>query len=62
MVAVPVISTGAAVAFEANSINNWLKENPSKTPSDYGCEVASSSVEVMDDVLAELPEKISPSK
>ena len=62
MVAVPVIGTGAAVAFEANAMNNWLEENPSKTSSDYGCKVASSSVEVMDDVLAELPKRVRPSK
>ena len=62
MVAVPVVGTGAAVAFEANDMNRWLEQNPSKTSSDYGCEVAASSVEVMDDVLAELPRKVRPSK
>ena len=39
----------------------WVKENPDKSPTDYGCEVASSSAEVMDEVLAELPKKFRPS-
>ena len=62
IVAVPVIGTFAAVALEANAMNNWLEANPTKTSSDYGCEVVSSSVEVMDDVLAELPRRVRPSK
>ena len=32
-------------------------ESPDKSATDYGCEVASSSAEVMDEVLTELPEK-----
>ena len=61
IVAVPLVGTGAALAFEANDLKVWLEENSGKSPKDYGCEVASSSVEVMDEVLAELPEKFRPS-
>ena len=61
IVAVPLVGTGAALAFEANDLKVWLEENPDKAPTDYGCEVASSSAEVMDEVLAELPEKFRPS-
>ena len=61
IVAVPLPGTGAAVAFEGNDLKVWLEENPDKSPADYGCEVASSSAEVMDEVLAELPEKFRPS-
>ena len=61
IVAVPLVGTGAALAFEANDLKVWLEENPDKSPTDYGCEVASSSAEVMDEVLAELPEKFRPS-
>ena len=61
IVAVPLLGTGAAVAFEGNDLKVWLEENPDKSPTDYGCEVASSSAEVMDEVLAELPEKFRPS-
>jgi hypothetical protein len=62
IVAVPLLGTGAALAFEANDLKVWLGENPGKSPTDYGCEVASSSAEVMDEVLAELPEKFRPSR
>ena len=61
IVAIPLLGTGAALAFEANDLKVWLGENPNKAPTDYGCEVASSSAEVMDEVLAELPEKFRPS-
>ena len=61
IVAVPLLGTGAAVAFEGNDLKVWLGENPDKSATDYGCEVASSSAEVMDEVLAELPEKFRPS-
>ena len=60
IVAVPLVGTGAALAFEGNDLKVWLEENPDKSPKDYGCEVASSSAEVMDEVLAELPEKFRP--
>ncbi len=61
IVAVPLLGTGAALAFEANDLKVWLGENPDRAPTDYGCEVVSSSEEVMDEVLAELPEKFRPS-
>ena len=61
IVAVPLVGTGAAVAFEGNGLKVWIEENPGKSPTDYGCEVASSSAEVMDEVLAELPERFRPS-
>ena len=61
IVAVPLVGTGAAVAFEGNDLKVWLEENPDKSATDYGCEVASSSAEVIDEVLAELPETFRPS-
>ena len=62
IVAVPLLGTGAALAFEGNDLKVWLEENPDKSSTDYGCEVASSSAEVMDELLAELPEKFRPSR
>ena len=62
VVAIPVAGTAAAVAFEASDVTNWLKENPDKSTSDYGCEVAEESAEVIDEVLIELPELIRPPK
>ena len=57
IVAVPLIGTGAAIAFEANEVKVWLEENPDKSATDYGCDVAYASADVMDEVLAELPER-----
>ena len=62
IVAVPLLGTGAAVAFEGNDLKVWLEENPDKSPKDYGCEVASSSAEVMDEVLTEFPKQVRPSR
>ena len=42
IVAVPLVGTGAAVAFEGNGLKVWIEENPGKSATDYGCEVASS--------------------
>ena len=61
IVAVPLLGTGAAVAFEGNDLKVWLEENPDKSPTDYGCGVAYASADVMGEVLAELPEKFRPS-
>ena len=38
IVAVPLLGTGAAVAFEGNDLKVWLEENPDKSATDYGCE------------------------
>jgi hypothetical protein len=62
LVAVPIIGAGAAVAFESRDYQRWKKENADGTPSDYACEVYTASVEVMDEVLQDLPEKLRPSR
>ena len=62
IVAVPFLGVGASVAFEAGDLNNWLRENPTKDAGDYGCEVTSSSAEVVDEVLSDLPKNFRPSK
>jgi hypothetical protein len=62
IVAVPIIGTGAAAALSANKMNDWLVGNPHMTASDYGCELVYSSLEVMDEVLAEFPKRIRPSR
>ena len=62
VVAIPVAGTAAAIAFEASDAANWLEENPDKSSTDYGCEVAGDSAEVIDEVLIELPELIRPQK
>ena len=62
LVAVPVVGTGAAVAFEAQDYQEWQTNNPDGTFADYSCEVAELSAEVVDDVLQDLPETLRPSR
>lgn len=61
VVAVPGVGLLAAGGFEAYEYNQWQEENPDKGATDYGCEVAQTSAEVMDEVLLELPENLRPS-
>ena len=55
IVAVPFVGSVAFAAMELNDFQLWKKENPGKTDSDYACETVQLSAEVLDDVLAELP-------
>lgn len=59
--AVPIVGAGAIVYFEEQEYRDWLKENPGGARTAYACEVANQSAQVIDDVLAELPERIRPS-
>ncbi|WP_323764230.1 hypothetical protein [Marinovum sp.] len=61
MVGVPLLGLAAAAAFERQDYLDWQQDNPGGTLGDYGCDVARSSAEVMDDVLQELPERVRPS-
>ncbi len=61
LVAIPVVGTGAAVAFEAQDFRDWQSDNPEGTFADYSCEVAGLSAEVVDEVLQELPNGFRPS-
>ena len=58
--AVPFVGAGAIVYFEDQDYRDWLAENPSGTPGEYVCDVARLSAEVIDEVLAELPEGARP--
>ncbi|NOX74442.1 MAG: hypothetical protein GXP03_12780 [Alphaproteobacteria bacterium] len=53
---VPLLGVAAAIAFEEVAFRGWLKENPGGSRGQYGCEVWGTTLEVADDVLAELPE------
>ena len=55
IVAVPFVGSVAFAAMELNDFQLWKKENPGKTESDYACETVQLSAEVLEDVLAELP-------
>jgi len=62
LVAVPIVGTGAAVAFEAQDYQEWQANNPDGAFADYSCEVAELSAEVVDDVLQDLPKTLRPSR
>ena len=62
IVAIPILGSGAAVAFEASEFKNWQAANPQKSKVDYLCENASLTIEVFEEVIKDLPEsfQVSP--
>lgn len=62
MAAVPLVGIGAAGYFERQDFVEWQEENPEGTFTEYSCEVATISAEVVDEVLQELPEEVRPSR
>ncbi len=60
VVAIPVLGAGAIIVFEEQDYQEWLEENPEGTRGVYSCEVAHFSAEVIDEVLAGLPEYLRP--
>ena len=67
LVAVPVLGAGLIVYFEEQDFQEWVNENPDGSRSDYLCEVAKYSAEIVDDMVADtieaaqnLPKSIRP--
>ena len=60
IVAVPIVGLGAIVYFEERDYQEWLEQNPTGTRQEYACEVVDLTIEVLDDVLQELPERVRP--
>lgn len=58
---VPIAGVAAGAYFEEQEFEEWLIANPEGSRQEYLCEVAIMSSEVIDEVLAELPEMIRPS-
>ena len=56
--AVPLLGVGAVVFFEEQDRREWLEANPGKTSADYACAIGEVTVEIMDEFMAELPEKL----
>ena len=56
----PVLGAGAIIYFEEQDYREWLEENPKGTRGDYACEVSHFSADVIDEVLAGLPENLRP--
>ena len=60
LVALPVVGIAAAAAFEYGDYLEWQEDNPEGDLGTYGCEVATLSAEVVDEVLQDLPEATRP--
>ena len=58
IVAIPILGSGATLAFEASEFKNWQAANPQKHEVDYLCENASLTIEIFEDVIKELPENL----
>ena len=56
LVAVPVLGAGLIVYFEEQDFQEWLVENPDSSRSDYLCEVAKYSAEMVDEIVADTVE------
>ena len=56
-----VAAPGIAGYFETADFEDWKRDNPEGTFSDYACEAGKMSAEMVDDVLLELPDMIRPS-
>lgn len=57
---VPIAGVAAGAYFEEQEFTEWLITNPEGSRQEYLCGVAIMSSEVIDEVLAELPEMIRP--
>ena len=55
LIAIPFIGSVVFAAVEINDFKSWQKENPNKTKGDYACETAKASIEVLDDLMDDLP-------
>ena len=65
--AVPIIGAGMIVYFEEQDYRDWIQDNPQSRPSDYACEVANNSAQVIDEIVADtisfsqtLPKSVRP--
>ena len=58
LVAVPVLGAGLIVYFEEQDFQEWVNENPDGSRSDYLCEVAKYSAEIVGDIVADTVEAV----
>ena len=59
---IPIAGMAAGAYFEEQEYQEWLISNPSGSRQEYLCEVSAISLEVVEEVLLELPQKIRPSE
>ncbi|MEN0088226.1 MAG: hypothetical protein AAF737_07310 [Pseudomonadota bacterium] len=62
MAAIPILGLGVAAELERRDYLEWKTENPDGDFTQYSCEIAALSAEVIDEVLQDLPEAIRPSR
>ena len=54
----PIAGTAAGIYFEENEFQEWLIDNPNGKRSDYLCEIAEITSEIIDEVIDALPQSI----
>lgn len=54
--AIPILGTAIIVYFEEQDYQEWSAENPNVSRSEYACEVALYSAEIVDEVVADVVE------
>ena len=58
----PIAGAAAGLYFEESEFQEWLLDNPDGTRSDYLCEIADITSEILDEVINDLPQSIKPNK
>jgi hypothetical protein len=58
----PFAGAAAGIYFEEKEFQEWLLDNPDETRSDYLCEIADITSEILDEVINDLPQSIKPNK
>ena len=54
----PIAGAAAGIYFEENEFQEWLIDNPNGKRSDYLCEIAEITSEIIDEVMDTLPQSI----
>ena len=54
----PIAGTAAGIYFEESEFQEWLIDNPNGKRSDYLCEIAEITSEIIDNVIDDLPQSI----
>ena len=54
----PIAGTAAGIYFEESEFQEWLIDNPNGKRSDYLCEIAEITSEIIDEVIDDLPQSI----
>jgi len=57
----PFAGAAAGIYFEESEFQEWLLENPTGSRSEYLCEIAEITSEILDEVLKDIPQTIRPS-